>query len=151
MNDDFRLRIAAGYLLLMVIGLMAIMLPMWARTLGVLGAVTGTLGLVWACWGGDILGQVFRRMKRDRRLDAKPEPGRAADGAGVHPPGDKWIVVGVPCEPEIYDEMRRAVAEGWRLTEVPGHAETVSAAEDPRIAIDGPHGYRTTLEKPNDR
>ncbi len=106
MNDDERLLIAVPYLLMFVIGLLAIILPMWARTLGILGAVTGATGLVWTCWGSGIVGWVFRCISRWRTRNAPAEP------------SDEWIVLAVPCEPEIYDEMKRAVADGWRLAQV---------------------------------
>ncbi len=127
MNDDQRLLIAVPYLLMVVIGLLAIILPMWARTLGILGAVTGASGLVWTCWGSGIAGWVFRRLRRGRssfghpplevKVEAKP-PMPAATTTGE--PLDEYLVLGVPCEPEIYEEMKRAVADGWRLARVPG-------------------------------
>ncbi len=138
MNDE-RLRIAVPYLLMVVLGLMVIILPMWARTLGILGAVTGSCGLVWACWGGDILGKGFRRISRRRVRNASSEP-----HAETIDPIDEWIALAVPCEPEIYDEMTKAVAGGLRLAQVPG------CSDDPRMTVDGPYGYRTTLEKPSE-
>ncbi|MFB3131577.1 MAG: hypothetical protein ACE10K_03545, partial [Rhodothermales bacterium] len=69
------------------------------------------------------------------------KPNASAETIG---PIDTWIVLGVPCEKKIYDEMTKAVAEGWRLAQVTGRPE------DPRILVDGPHGYCTSLEKPSE-
>lgn len=109
MNDEERLRIAAPYLLMVVLGLMVILLPMWARTLGVLGAVTGASGLVWACWGAGNVGRVRAYIFRRRVRSAPPAAST-----------DEYVVLAVPCEKEIYDEMTKAVAEGLRLAQVPG-------------------------------
>lgn len=138
MNDQ-RLRIAVPYLLMVILGLMVILLPLWARTLGILGAVVGSCGLVWICWGSGILRRVFRRISRQRGRSTSPAPSAKTIG-----PIDEWIGLGVPCEKAIYDEMRQHVAEGLRLTQVPGRPD------DPRITVDGPYGYQTTLEKPRE-
>lgn len=152
MNDEERLHIAVLYLLMGISG-NAVWLFVWlgmlsaAYYVGLLVAVVGTGGFVWTCWGTGLLGSLHAHLSRRRPMSAPPRSAQDRSTPGADDVAE-WLVVSVPCKPEIYEEMTRAIAEGWRLTQVPGHADTVSAAEDPRVTVDGPHGYRTTLEKP---
>lgn len=75
-----------------------------------LGCVVGFLSLVWA----DRRASLMRAVRMHGGVPMET----------LHDDIQTWIPITVLCEPEIYDEMKQAVAEGWRLSQVPGHADT---------------------------